>query len=121
MAIFTHINFANIKICCSSTITKLYLHTVTFTFTFVRMKCKFSIKHYPPIPGEAFQGVEATGNMALKTGDNSLRKHRQSTEKEKRIEPATVHLLSSENNIFSCILGSPFVIFFVIFLGTVFN
>ena len=61
------------------------------------MKCKFSIKHYPPIPGEAFQGVEATGNMALKTGDNSLRKHRQSTEKEKRIEPATVHL--SENNL----------------------
>ena len=76
---------------------------------------------YPPIPGEAFQGVEATGNMALKTGDNSLRKHPQSTEKEKRIVPATVHLFSSENNIFSCILGSPFVIFFVIFFGTVFN
>lgn len=75
MAIFTHVNFANIHICCASTITKLYLHAVTFTFTFVRMNCKFSIKHYPPILDEAFQGVEATGNMALKTGVNSLRKH----------------------------------------------
>lgn len=105
MAIFTHASFADIHICSASTITKLYFHAVTFTFTFVRLNCKFSIKHYPPIPGEAFQGVEGTDNVALKTGDNSLRKHRQSTEKEKRIVPATVHFLISENNIFFCILA----------------
>ena len=105
MAIFTHASFADIHIWCASTITKLYFHAVTFTFTFVRLNCKFSIKHYPPIPGEAFQGVEGTDNVALKTGDNSLRKHRQSTEKEKRIVPATVHFLISENNIFFCILA----------------
>lgn len=32
----------------------------------------------------AFQEVEVTGNMALKTGQNRLRKHWQSTEKEEK-------------------------------------
>ena len=40
---------------------------------------------------EAFQGVEATGNMAPKTGDSPLRKHQQSTEKKERIVTATIH------------------------------
>ena len=31
---------------------------------------------------EAFQGVEAKGNMEPKTGDSPLRKHQQSTEKK---------------------------------------
>ena len=42
---------------------------------------------------EAFQGVEATGNMAPKTGDSPLRKHQQSKEKKERIVTATIHFL----------------------------
>jgi len=50
---------------------------------------------------EAFQGVEVTGNMAPKNGDNPLKKHQQSTEKEERNVTATIPFLSSESNIIS--------------------
>ena len=40
---------------------------------------------------EAFQGVEAKGNMEPKTGDSPLRKHQQSTEKKEWIVTATIH------------------------------
>ena len=40
-----------------------------------------------------------TGGMALKTSDNPLRKHRQSTEKEERIVTVIIHFLTSESNI----------------------
>ena len=42
---------------------------------------------------ETFQGVEETGDMAQKTGDNLLPKHQQSTEKKERIVTATIHFL----------------------------
>ena len=48
----------------------------------------------------AFQGIEATGDMAPKTGYNHLRirKHRKSTEKKERIVTATIHaFLSTES------------------------
>ena len=50
---------------------------------------------------EAFQEVEATGIMAPKHGDNPLKKHQQSTEKEERNVTATIPFLRSESNISS--------------------
>ena len=52
---------------------------------------------------EAFQGVEATGDMAPKTCDNLLRNHRKPTEKEERILTATIHFLNGESDIW-CLL-----------------
>ena len=40
---------------------------------------------------EVFQRVEATGDMAPRTGDDPLKTHQQSTEREERILTATVH------------------------------
>jgi len=40
---------------------------------------------------EGFQGVEAKGNMAPKTGDSPFRKNQQSSEKKERIMTATIH------------------------------
>ena len=40
---------------------------------------------------EGFHGVEVTGNMSLETGDNLLRKHQQSMQKEEIIEIVTIH------------------------------
>ena len=48
---------------------------------------------------EAFQGVEATGDMAPKTCDNLLSNHRKPTEKEERILTATIHFLNGESDI----------------------
>lgn len=50
---------------------------------------------------EAFQGIVATGNMAPKNGNNPLKKHQQSTEKEERNVTVTILFLSSESNISS--------------------
>ena len=50
---------------------------------------------------EAFQEVEATGIMAPKHGDNPVKKHQQSTEKEERNVTATIPFLRSESNISS--------------------
>ena len=47
---------------------------------------------------EAIQEVEATGNMASKTGNNPPRNQRQSTEKKERIVLGRIHL-SSESDI----------------------
>lgn len=46
-------------------------------------------------------GVEAAGAMEPMTGDNLLRKHRQSAKKEERIVAAIIHFLSRESNIHS--------------------
>lgn len=40
---------------------------------------------------ETFEEVEVSGYMGPKTGNNSLRKHQQSTEKDKRIVTTTIH------------------------------
>ena len=48
---------------------------------------------------EAFQGVEATGDMASKTCDNLLRNHRKQTEEQERILTATIHFLSGKSDI----------------------
>ena len=40
---------------------------------------------------EGFHGVEVTGNMALETGDNLLRKHQKSMQKEEIIVIVTIH------------------------------
>jgi len=48
---------------------------------------------------EAFQGVEATGDMAPKTCDNLLGNHRKPTEMEERILTATIDFLGGESDI----------------------
>lgn len=50
---------------------------------------------------EASQEVEATGIMAPKRGNNPLKKHQQSTEKEERNVTATIRFVRSESNISS--------------------
>ena len=38
-----------------------------------------------------FQRVKATGDLAPRTGDNPLKTHQQSTEREERILTVTIH------------------------------
>ena len=55
---------------------------------------------------EGFHGVEATGNMALQTGDNLLRKHQQSMQKEEIIEIVTIHFeVVKALSVYFCILA----------------
>ena len=59
---------------------------------------------------EAFQGIEVTGKMALKTGENFLRKHWQSTEKEERKGTVTTFFEQWNQHLcllyFGCLISS---------------
>ena len=55
---------------------------------------------------EDFHGVEATGNMALETGDNLLRKHQKSMQKEEIIVIVTIHFeVVKASSVHFCILA----------------
>ena len=55
---------------------------------------------------EGFHGVEATGNMALETGDNLLRKHQQSMQKEEITVTVTIHFdVVKASSVHFCILA----------------
>jgi len=50
--------------------------------------------------------VEATGNMALETGDNLLRKHQQSVQKEEITVTVTIHFeVVKASSVHFCILA----------------
>lgn len=55
---------------------------------------------------EGFHGVEATGNIALETGDNLLRKHQQSMQKEEIIVIVTINFeVVKASSVDFCILA----------------
>ena len=50
--------------------------------------------------------MEATGNMALETGDNLLRKHKKSMQKEEIIVIVTIHFeVVKASSVHFCILA----------------
>ena len=50
--------------------------------------------------------MEVTGSMALETGDNLLRKHQQSMQKEEIIEIVTIHFeVVKASSVHFCILA----------------
>ena len=55
---------------------------------------------------EGFHGVEATGNMALEAGDNLLRKHQQSMQKEEVTVTVTIYFdVVKASSVHFCILA----------------
>lgn len=55
---------------------------------------------------EGCHGVEVTGNMTLETGDNLLRKHQQSMQKEEIIVTVTIHFeVVKASSVHFCILA----------------